>query len=279
MINRIVVAFDGSELSREAFAHAAMLAERSDSKISVLAVHLIEPTPPPAMMGEAVAAFDPSPVLAQVEVMDRRERAEEKSWAEREFATLAEHCSRRGVRFKSHVESGRVIGWLLSNCGESDLIALGMKGRFARAGIGSATKSLVKNAPCPVLVVGRPVRNFDRIVAVFDGSNSSRRAMHWAESLAIDLGIRYRLFVTSSDAASIEQTRREAEGLVASADILDYEPVKGNEAEQIEHFAQKAGRDLLVLGAYPDAWLHQLLFGGMTAHVVTHVSAPLILVP
>lgn len=279
VISRIIVAFDGSDLSREAFAHAVMLAEKASSDIEVHAVHLIEPAPPPAMMGEAVTAFDPNPVLAQVEIIDRREQEREKAWAEEEFNALSDYCSRKGVTFTSEIDAGRVNQWLVDHARDTDLIAIGMKGRFARAGIGSLTKWLVKHALCPTLIIGDPVRTFERLVVVFDGSAPSRRAVEWTTSVATELNMPAAIFATCSDQASLGQTREEARSIAPESEIIEYEPVDGNEAEQVEHFVKHAGRNLLVLGAYSDSWIHQLLFGGTTAHVVSHVNSPVVLVP
>ena len=45
MIKRIIIAYDGSDLAREAFAFGVMIAEAAN--VEVVGMHAIEPPPPP----------------------------------------------------------------------------------------------------------------------------------------------------------------------------------------------------------------------------------------
>lgn len=50
---------------------------------------------------------------------------------------------------------------------------------------------------------------------------------------------------------------------------------KGSAAPAILQHAQEIGTDLLVMGAYGHSKVHELLFGGVTRHIIAHAELPL----
>ena len=131
MIDRIIVALDGSELAREAFEYAALIAEASGVELSVL----------------YVAERLPIHTLP-------------KGGPDDDFMQVAEairccesYCEWREMPLEVNVVDGQLIDCLVSRSNETTLIVVGLKGRFARVGVGSTTSWLIHNARGPVLVV------------------------------------------------------------------------------------------------------------------------------
>ncbi|MBL0922379.1 MAG: universal stress protein, partial [Phycisphaerales bacterium] len=72
MPDRIIVAFDGSDLAREAFIHALGVARAA--KLPVLAVYIVEPLPLVPPVGDPLLAFDPTPsIIASPEEVAERD--------------------------------------------------------------------------------------------------------------------------------------------------------------------------------------------------------------
>lgn len=277
MLDRIIVAFDGSDLSREAFAYSKMLAEASGAQI--LALHVLEPTPPP-VMGESLAPYDPGPAMGEYWAEADAQREEETAWAQRELAEMQSLCEKWNVRCEKQIVNGRLIPTLVDIAQANDLIAIGMKGRFARGGLGSTTKSLVYKSPCPVMVVSGSLRPVNRALGVFDGTSVSKRAVAFAKDLSEQANWPLTLLAVGGEYLPLDDALDRAQRLAPEAQVLTYGPEGKSEADQIEQAASHAGYGLLIMGAYPDSWLHQLLFGfgGTTAHVLSHVGAPVVLV-
>ena len=138
-LNRIVVATDFSDVSLRALETAFSLALESDA--TVYLVHVLE----------SLARVDPflgwvSPSLAEPyeEVMDR-------------LATLIPENRHRDVTIERVVETGipaKTIADLARKKG-ADMIVVGTHGRtgIARMLMGSTAESLLREAPCQVLVV------------------------------------------------------------------------------------------------------------------------------
>lgn len=272
MIDRIVVAFDGSDLAREAFAYAAMLAKPASAR--VLAVHVLEPDPPPLMAGDP-ALVDPTPMIEHRD----RERKEEQAWAEGEFEEMKNLCEDRGVAFDSKIVSGTMLAELTDLASGSDLIAVGKKGRFARSGIGSTTSALIRSASGPVMIVSGPMRPVNRALAVMDNSSASKRAVQEAREFAQQTGWPLTLLAAAGHGHSLSESLERAQQMAPEAQVISLsEDEQSDEAKLIEHTAERDAYALLFMGAYAESWLHRLLFGSTTARVLSELGAPVVLV-
>lgn len=276
MIDRVVVAFDGSELSREAFACALDLAAAVDRPrpLRVHAVHVLEPDPPPMVVGDP-GLVDPTPIIKQRE----SERREERAWVEREFASLAGSASERGIEMTSAVEIGSLLETLCDLASAHDLIAVGRKGRFARSGLGSTTSALIKNAPCPVLVVSGRALAIERVIAVYDGSRVSKRAVAEAEEFAEASGLPLRVLASAGHGHTLEEAVAWAKRDAPEAEVAPLEErEQRDEGALVGHAAGDDSHAMLFIGAYPESMLHRLLFGGATERVLSRLGAPVVLV-
>jgi nucleotide-binding universal stress UspA family protein len=103
-------------------------------------------------------------------------RALARRWPEAEVLTVdappVEGILREARRFAANVV---VVGWR-------------GHGAFRRLLMGSVSRSVVRLAPCPVLVVRRQPREIRRIVIGADGSAHARQALELAASLEPDRG-------------------------------------------------------------------------------------------
>ncbi len=277
MIKRIIVAYDGSDLAREAFAYAVQIAEAAG--VEVFGLHAIEPTPAPIMIADPIVGFDPTPIVTRIETeADRRAKALERKEAERDFADLQQYCEKRNVVFRSAIEDGPLLDRLLNDADPTDLIAVGAAGRFARHGLGSFTKEIVKNGPCPLLIVSGPLRQVGRILTAYDGSGASERAVAWAIAAAAQTSWPLTVLAVSTKKLSLDDALAKAQELAPRAQVVHEGPENQSKTQQIERIADHAKHAMLAFGAYTDSWLHQLFFGGTTGKVLAEVQAPVVLV-
>lgn len=233
---------DGSELSRAAFAYGAMIAEAAG--VEILAIHAVE-----SPSGER-------PARATIDECDAQ-------------------CRARGVDFGSRIVAGPLLDRLLE-CGPTDLLALG-KGRFAQAGFGSTTRRLMRHAPCPVLIAAGGLRPINRVVGAFDGGPGSHRAIAVCDALARRTGWPLSVLAVAGR-LSLAEALQAAQDAAPEAQVIAWDAEGRLEAAQIEFAAAHARFGLMVVPAYSDSWLAQLLGGGMTGHLLAHLDAPLVLV-
>lgn len=274
MPKRILVAYDGSHDAREAFAYALILAKETGA--AIVGVHAMEPGVPPAVLADPMVGYDVGPALA----MQHEQIEAERAVAKKGLAELSEECDRRAIAFSQVMTAGRLLDVLTDEANATDIIAVGRKGRFKRSGFGSSTRSLIEHAPCPVLIVSGPMRPLVRVLAVFDNSSESKRAVAFAESLAAGTNWTLSILAVAGHGHSLDETLERARSMTQGAEIMAFsEEEQRDEGRLIEYAATTNGYSLLVMGAYADSWLHRLFFGGTTEHVLESVGAPVILVP
>lgn len=273
MLHRIIVAFDGSEDAREAFAYALMLAMAT--KATVVAFYALEPAVAPVAMADPTLGVDLGPAL----MYDNERIQAERQQAERALASLAEECSARGVKFAPVIAHGRLLDALCEEAGADDLIVLGRKGRFARAGVGSTTRALVAHAPCPVVVVSGSMRPITRVLAIYDSATESKKALSFAAELAKQANWPLAVLVAAGHGHSLDEALGRAAELAPGATMLSLGvEEQGDEAKLVEHAASRVGYSLIVMGAYTHSWIYNLLFGCVTAKVLEKVGGPVALV-
>lgn len=273
MLKDVIVAYDGSPLAREAFAYGLMLAKAARTR--VVAIQCLEPEPPGIAMADPAAGFG----LENAWTPEPEDVEAERRRATAALSELRGFCDEASVPFQPRVEEGDLLDVLKEAADPTDLVAVGMRGRFAHAGLGSTTAELVKNGPCPVMVVSGPLRDVGRLLCVYDGSGACTRAIGWSREAASQTGWPLTVLAVSGRDKSLEAALAEAQELAPEGQVIHYGPGDDSEARQIETAAEKTRTALLVMGAFAEGWLQRLLFGGTTDQVLSRVDAPVVLVP
>lgn len=137
MIQKILVAFDGSEASRHAFDLATELAHHFKAKLLLLAVVRL---PEPATSLELGAVLD-----------DAREHYAKA------FEELRDRTNPRAIDFTSTVEVGHPAEHIVAMAEKErcDLVVMGRRGRTAvgRFVLGSTSERVLRYAHCAVTIV------------------------------------------------------------------------------------------------------------------------------
>lgn len=138
---RILIAVDFSEESRQALVCAAGLAARFDASLTL--VHVVEPHfgPPDTELPELTGAGSDAEQFAEAK-LDLSALGEQMLGPCRVVETVV----RAGLAFFEITEAARALS--------ADLIVIGTHGYtgLKRALLGSTAEKVVRHAPCPVLV-------------------------------------------------------------------------------------------------------------------------------
>jgi universal stress protein A len=146
-IRSILLPTDFSECANFALSYAASFARQAGA--SIICVHVIEPVVP--TVGYTGMA-EPLPIA---DISDQLEDS-----AERELPKIAECEECRGLEVEEVIAHGDAASEIVRVARERgvDLIVISSHGRtgLGRLLFGSTTESVVRHAPCPVLVVKPP---------------------------------------------------------------------------------------------------------------------------
>ena len=146
-LKTILVPFDFSPCSKKAAQYALALAEQHSAAVTLL--HAV--APPPYTGGEF--SFDATAVEQAI-----------RDGAKNELAGFAKKNAREGVKLETAVRTGAPLSVITQFAQElpADLIVIATHGRTGLSHIllGSVAESVVRHAPCPVLVVREREHDF-----------------------------------------------------------------------------------------------------------------------
>lgn len=267
MLNRVLVATDGSEYSAGAVRTGTALARARGARLIGLSVAVYNPEYATLVpnLGEEAGKFAREALRAFAA----------EAGADCETLTWEAADPYRGI-----VEAAREHS--------ADLIVMGRRGKrgLARMAVGEATVRVIGHADCAVLVVPRAARLWEkRLLLATDGSPHSSAAAgaaaHLAKQAALPVTV---VSVVTSSHSPARRTKAEQAiagavqqmtgmGVQADGKVLD-----GRPDEAIVQAAIDVGADLIVVGSHGRTGLAKLLLGSVSERVIGLATCPVLVV-
>jgi nucleotide-binding universal stress UspA family protein len=283
---KIVCAIDGSRHSHWTIDWLPKLCDPTDS--SVLFVHAVDMT-----------QFKPLPKL------DRKARSalvKMLEWSLEGAARLLERAevkaAQSGMTVRAKLLRGRPAEAIAgaTRRERADLLIVGARGttEFQPILLGSVSRKLLMQAPCPVLVVKKPARTISRVVVGADGSIESWEAVARLKALPLDIRPTVTvasvipplpldsLRVPARAVAAGDQVesalRREARKLAGRvAGVLRQAGfsaegivLSGPPGAELVKLADSERADFIVVGSRSGRSLHEYFMGSVSDMVVKH---------
>ncbi len=283
-LRTIVAPFDFSDVSAALLHRLIALAEASNATVHV--VHVVEPS------SGAVANGD-TPIYPGGRAAAARMQIEQ--WLARTFSSPAS--------ITTTVRVGRAADEIVAHAQAlcADLIVMsahvgsGIKNVLLR----TTTERVVRQSPCPVLVVARdqvqafmseperfPLRSWRRILLPVDLSSDAREALAYAAAIARENGAKLHLLhcVSGGQTELADTVSREEERLAAwlGSELrwpVEYEATVWRNVpllNTILHEVKLSRIDLIVLPARDCAWFRRHRLLSITDGILRHAPCPVL---
>ena len=280
MLERIIVALDGSLTAEAVLPHVRRILHRQDSEIIL------------------VRAVVPAPVENSILIADAAIGV-----ARSYLAGIQERLEREGVRVTSEVRVGTAISILLEVAEErrATMIAMATHGAtgIKRILLGSTAEVVLRKSPVPVFVVRpfwteeegppeasetAPMRN---LLVPVDGSDLAQLAVPSALELARLFEARAILLrvLEESREGGAPDVREAEEHLDAIARTFERRGIdtfslvqKGDPVEEIQKAVRFHHADLIVMTTHGRSGLSRLVTGSVTEQVLRRATVPLLVV-
>jgi nucleotide-binding universal stress UspA family protein len=283
----VLIATDGSATARAALTTAIRFPWPSDARASAVVARQVR------------ADYRKSVLLA---ALDRNARLIRR--------TTARAMSKRWPAADVRIVNAPPVDAIVHEAGRvgADVVVMGWRGHGAvrRILTGSVSRGVVRQAPCPVLVVRRTLRQVRHVVLGFDGSAHARRAVALMSACDVPRGAGLTLFTAvdrmhlppqalapadvrraiSAEVARVNRTRMahahaELDGAtetLAAAGwrvnrIVGETPPLGD----LLHAVTTTRADLLVVGARGVSGLRYLLLGSVAEGALDHSPVPVLI--
>jgi nucleotide-binding universal stress UspA family protein len=284
----VLVAIDGSESARTVVEAAVRFCWPRDST-----GHGVIARPRPVPGGWSPIALE---AMARGEALEAREAARwlRPRWPRGEVAVLDRAPAEAILRRARALRAGAIV--------------LGSRGRGAlgRLVLGSVGRRVVRRAPCPALVVRRPLRSARRLLVGVDGSPAARRALDFVARLAPPPDGQVRLLsvvepprvpsaalvpasmrrtlaaeISAAREAQLAAARRRLEAargpLEAAGWRVRAEVRSGRPLDELLEAARQA--DVLIVGARGVGGVERLLLGSVAEGALSHAPGSVLVVP
>jgi len=281
---KILLATDGSEEAELAATSAAALAAKTGSELHVVHVRIL----PPETLHDPLS-FD----TAAREEFERRGRARLEELVGRLEAS-------GGAVEGAHFRVGSPAAEIVAQVEELGvgLVVLGSRGLGAirRALMGSVSDSVVRHAPCPVLVVrDEPLTFPTRILLATDGSEEANLAASTAAELTKDTDSELHVvhvgqvvptvFAATEEepARMAREARRTLDEQVQRIEVGHETEVRahqryGGVAEEVVALAEDVEAGLIVTGSRGRGGIRRALMGSVSDAVVRHAHCAVLVV-
>lgn len=294
-LQRIVLATDFSDASRQALAPAVALARQFEAELTLV---YVVPTSLPTEFSHLGLVLETKRLMAESERALTEFRARELP---------------RDLKVQTVVKDGGAAFQIAETARQTDadLIILSTHGYtgLKHAWLGSTAERVVRHATCPVLIIRAnpmPVRfpddtqgHFKHILVPTDFSPTSDKAMIYAAALGRRDDASYRLLHVIEPPPYPEfgyahVPAREAELRAQALDRLESEGRRtlgrtlmtrtekrvraGRASFEIATEAREANCDLIVAGTHGHSALKSLLLGSTAEEVVRHAPVPVLIV-
>ncbi|MCL4870489.1 MAG: universal stress protein [Anaerolineae bacterium] len=184
MFKKILVPLDGSELAERSLEPALALAQQTNGEILLLSVPVLQ-----HMFNIEPAGYG---FMLPEQSVDQSRRE-----LQQYLHGVQERCAHPNVTVRTMLAEGDEAAVIVEMAAEQeiDLIVMSTHGRtgFTRWMLGSVTEKVLREAPCPVLVI-RNNQPVTRLIITLDGSALAEQAIPPGLELAAGLGCQVTLF-------------------------------------------------------------------------------------
>ncbi|MDX1670829.1 MAG: universal stress protein [Balneolaceae bacterium] len=215
---RILVALDTSGHSRAALEAAARLAKLSEAELKGLFVQDAEWH----RLSQLPSLQEVRDLTGELQSLERNSMKKQIHLLEKRVEEMVRLISRQAdVKHSMETAVGSIEEKVLEAAKDADLITIGRAGHSysSQRKVGRTARGIIEKSDKPVLLLQRGSRLRRSIVAVYDGSESSKKGLKIARQLAEIQGGTLTILVLRNDPDAIRERDRDFEDLVGNGSL------------------------------------------------------------
>jgi nucleotide-binding universal stress UspA family protein len=268
---KILAALDGSAPAEAALRHALDLARPLGARIEGVFVKdtvVLDAY----MLGDLPGYLGATPIADLLGGVESLFEARGKAV----LAAAGKTCEGAGAAFSGRVEDGRVGSVIQKQGRTAELVAMGIWGAGAAGrSVGGHLTSLLGSSPKPVLAAPAVYEKASKFVCAYDDSPSSKRALKLAVRLARAAGRLLEVWHVSDDPSAGRVLERAAKA-ASGAPKLKLKRLGGEPRPVLRRLTTEGSGFMLVMGTHGHGYLHELVLGSTTHHVLHGANVPVL---
>ncbi len=282
MTDKIIALVDGSIYSASVCDHAAWIAGRTGSPVELLHVLGRREGAETQDRSGAIALGARTALLNELAALDAQ-RA--KLMMERGRAILDDARDRLAQANVSGVttrlRSGEIVETMAEIEDQARVIVIGKRGEaadFATGHLGSNLERILRSAHKPVLVASRAFRPIQNVLVAFDGGTSALKAVDHIARSPVFQGLTVHVVTVGTANTQVTRGLENAQATLRAAGIIaETSTLPGQPETALAQLVEKAGLNMLVMGAYGHSRIRSLIIGSTTTAMIRACKVPLVL--
>jgi len=277
MVKKILIPTDGSDYGKTAIDYGIYMATRLGASLiglNVIDVRLIQGPVITDISGSIgiPACQEYFPMLEKG--LEERADVILKAFKDRceEANILPEVKKTVGIIDEVIIEEGKATDWIL-------LARRGEHFHLAKGGLlGSTAESVVRNAGKPVMVTPQSFKEIESIGLAYDGSPSANNALKLAVFLSEKVAWPISIVMITDDQKHAAKLTKKLEDYLEPFQVnSEIIVLGGKENKELIKFMQEGSIELMVMGAYGNNRLRELLLGSTTSCIIKNSPIPVLL--
>ena len=281
-MSTILVCTDGSQYSASTYQHAAWIAKKTASKVTVLHVIDREEHRPAADLTGSLG-FDASAELMEELVnLDEQHGRVARLRGKAILKDAEKQLKECGIEDINAIQRhGSLVETIDEFERSADLVVIGKRGEhadFSKAHLGSNLERVVRSAEIPILVSSRAFEPIENFLIAFDGGPSARKAIDYVIGSPLLKGVEAHLLSIGKEGSKMALESEKAAGKLRTAGYsVQADLTAGDADEVIAREVESRGIDLLLIGAYGHSLIRRLIIGSTTTALVRTCKVPVLL--
>jgi len=277
MVKKILIPTDGSEYGKTAIDYGIYMAKKLQATLT--GIHVIDIR---LIQGPVITDISGSiGIPACQEYFPMLEKGLDAR-ADVILKAFRDHCAEANIIPETQKCIGIIDEIIIEEGKSTDWILLARRGEhfhLSKGGLlGSTAESVVRNSGKPVMVTPQTYREIESIGLAYDGSLPAEHALQLAVFLSEKVAWPISIIVVSDDQKRSAKLTKKLEAYLepfpVDAEILI---LPGNENRTLIKFMQEGSVELMVMGAYGNNRLRELLLGSTTSCIIQNSPIPVLL--
>jgi nucleotide-binding universal stress UspA family protein len=277
MVKKILIPTDGSEYGKTAIDYGIYMAQKLQA--GLIGIHVIDIR---LIQGPVITDISGSiGIPACQEYFPMLEKGLEER-ADVILKAFKDRCEKANVVPETQKCVGIIDEVIIEEGKSSDWILLARRGEhfhLSKGGLlGSTAESVVRNAGKPVMVTPQTFTEIESIGLAYDGSPPADNALKLAVFLSEKVAWPMSIIMVSGDQKHTAKLTKKLETYLEPFPI-DAEIIilQGRENKELVKFMQDGSIELMVMGAYGNNRLRELLLGSTTSCIIRNSPIPILL--
>lgn len=195
------------------------------------------------------------------------------------LADFEKRCTAADVSCATELSTGVVAPTILEHSDLADLIVMGRGGehnQWLDGLLGSTSESVIRRSKQPVIITGHVTPARSPFLAAYDGSNHAKHALQTAAEVAKEWAVSLHVLAVNGGSGknSLDEAREYLDQHEVESDFVER---SGNAGEEIVAYANEVEAGLLVMGAFGQSKVLELVIGSTTAYTMNHARCPVLL--